>query len=145
MRRTILILLTFSLGGVPAANTIGQEATKPPKLAEVSVSSAEPDTLETEAKFSKIPDYVAEAKIYAGAPKGRELEFTANSDGLVIIAASWTYDGNESGGWYDTRTTREQLVEQGWIALDDLTWNEKDTHTLYFRQVKAGDTFKFHK
>jgi hypothetical protein len=55
--------------------------------------------LGTEAKFSQIPDYVAEARIYAGAPKGRELEFTAKSDGLVIIAASWTYDGNESGGW----------------------------------------------
>ena len=114
------------------------------KVAEVEVASAQATTLDAEQKWTNIPEYVAGAPIYAKDPKGGDLEFTAKSNGLVIIAASWTYDGNESGGWYENRTTRDQLVEQGWIALDDLVWTEKDTHTLFFRHVKAGDKFKFH-
>ena len=126
--------------GQPPAQTAGQS----PKMAEVSVSSAGPLALGAEAGWSKIPEYLAGATIYAKDAKGGDLDLAAKSDGIVLIAASWTYDGNESGGWYETRTTREQLVLQGWIALDDLVWNEKDTHTLFFRSVKAGDKLKFH-
>lgn len=115
-----------------------------PTMAEVSVSSAGPVALAAEAGWSKIPEYVAGATIYAKDAKGGDLDLTAKSDGIVLIAASWTYDGNESGGWYESRTAREQLALQGWIALDDLVWNEKDTHTLFFRPVKAGDKLKFH-
>jgi tetratricopeptide (TPR) repeat protein len=123
----------------------GQEA-KPStaKLAELEVASAEPLALDKAAGWTNIPDYVAGAQIYAQAAKGGDVEFTTKSDGLVIIAASWTYDGNESGGWYENRTTREQLVAQGWIALDDMQWNDKDTHTLFYRYLKAGEKFKFH-
>jgi len=116
------------------------------RLATVNVVSAQPTELESDKSWSKIPDFLKGAKIYSHQPKGNELEFEATSDGIVIIAASWNYDGNSSGGWYESRTTPEHIVERGWMALvgQQILNGEKDTHQLYMRRVKAGDKVNFH-
>ena len=103
----------FSLVGFFA---VGQEAKPPARplavktaaanraatkltLAEIDVTSAKPLDLSSDKSWSKLPDFLKGARIYADSPAGRELQAEAKTDGIVIIAASWTYDGNESGGW----------------------------------------------
>src|SRR6185295_4420989 len=64
--------------------------------------------------------------------------------GIVMVTASWTDDGNDSGGWFETRVTPEQMATLGWSPLSEIVWKEKDTHRLYFRNVKKGEKVKFH-
>src|SRR6185436_18655850 len=94
--------------------------------------------------WSKLPDFLKGAKMYADSPTGRELQAEAKTDGIVIIAASWTYDGNGSGGWYEGRTTPGQMEERGWHPLGAIVWKEEDIHQLYFRTVKKGEKIRLH-
>ena len=117
-------------------------ATTQLKLAEVEVTSAKSLDLSSDKSWSKLPDVLKGAKMYADSPTGRELQAEAKTDGIVIIAASWTYDGNESGGWYEGRTTPEQMEERGWHPLGAIVWKEKDVHQLYFRTIKKGEKIR---
>jgi len=120
-----------------------------PKLAEVEVASAQPSELASDKMWTKVPKFLTGATIYSGKPTGRELQAVAKSDGLVVVAASWNYDGNPSGGWYETRTTKEQMLARGWSLIGkapdgEIQWRENDVHQLYFRSVKAGEKIQFH-
>jgi hypothetical protein len=108
------------------------------------VLSAEPVSLDDLKEWTKVPGFLRGAVIYSKTPKGRELEFEALKDGLVVLAASWTYDGNDSGGWLEGRFTSDAMIQHGWAPIGYMTLNEKDVHQLFARQAKSGERFKFH-
>lgn len=128
--------LAVALADESAASTL--------KLAAVDVASAKSVELTDDKNWSGLPDFLKGAKIFSDSPEGRDLQAQAKSDGIVVVAASWTYDGNESGGWYEDRTTPELMGERGWTLLGEIVWKEKDKHQLYFRTVKAGEKILFH-
>src|SRR5258707_14808083 len=88
--------------------------------AQVEVASAKPVDLAADKTWSAIPDFLKGAKIFSDSPEGRDLQAQAKSDGIVVVAASWTYDGNESGGWYEDRTTPELMAERGWTPIGEI-------------------------
>ena len=70
--------------------------------ARVLVQRFEPIAIGEGRPWKNVPDYLKEAKIYEKPLQERnQLQFSAEADGLVLMAASWTYDGNASGGWQE--------------------------------------------
>jgi hypothetical protein len=68
------------------------------------------------------------------------LEFTVHRSGLVYLAAQWKYEGNRSGGWYEERLSKEQLVEKGWEDTGPAPW---DSSIVIFRKmVKEGESYR---
>ncbi len=116
--------------------------------ATVSVTNQTPVTVSEEYGWSGIPDYLHGAVVYAGTRKpGRTVDFTVDKGGIVVMAASWDYDGNKSGGWYETRTTKQSLKRDGWVDLGSmsLALGGKDhQYTLFGRTVESGETFQYH-
>lgn len=91
--------------------------------------------VEEDPTWIGMPQWMNGARIYSRPnpddprPKGvsgREVLFDVTEDSTVLLLACWTYDGNRRGGWQDTRTSREQLIEQGWIPLDTVERRKKD-------------------
>ncbi len=119
---------------------------KPAKLqfAEVAVASAGAQPMTEETKWTKLPAYLEKATIFDKEPTGRALDLTIKPDGIVIIAASWSYDGNESGGWLEGRTGRNELVAAGWVPMAEVVSTDKGTHTLFFKEFKKGDKVSLH-
>src|SRR5438128_968888 len=88
-------------GQQPAANTApAAEAA----AQEVTVADSQASVLSTEEEWSPLPDYLRGATVLRPS-KGNELVLTANQPVQLIMAASWNYDGNASGGWFEGRTT----------------------------------------
>lgn len=117
-------------------------------LAAVTVAGQVPLTVSEEHGWSQIPDYLQDAVIYCGASKpGRTVDFTVDDGGLLIMVASWDYDGNRSGGWYETRSTKENLQTEGWSALGTMfrdLGNKDHEYTIFCREVEQGESFRFH-
>lgn len=67
------------------------------------------------------------------------LRFKVIESGEVYLVANWKYQGNRSGGWYEERLTREQLVERGWQDLGPCVW-DREVYLLK-RQVKKGESY----
>ena len=89
------------------------------------------------------PPLLESAMIYANEKQadvqaGRA-EFTVTKDSVVLLLASWAYDGNSGGDWKPEAVTREQLGKS-WIDLGVAEWDE--TQVLFARRCKAGETFK---
>jgi hypothetical protein len=67
------------------------------------------------------------------------LRFEVIESGEVYLVANWKYAGNRSGGWYEERLTREQLVERGWMDLGPAVW-DREVYLLK-RQVEKGESY----
>ena len=77
-------------------------------------------------------------------PAGNVLDLTAKKEVMVLIAASWTYDGDQTGGWYPGRTSLPQLIAQGWEPVGLMAHKTSGMHMLLRRTLKTGDHVKFH-
>lgn len=128
----------------PAAPVEAASRGEAPPLAKLDVQSARPVPLDEKDQWTKIPDFLEGAQVYSKDSTGRQLKCEVKSDGLVIVAVSWTYDGNDSDGWRQSHTPREKLIEQGWQSIGQVTWMEQDTHELFFKHARAGEMILFH-
>ena len=109
----------------------------------IKIVDAEPALLKGEGEWSPLPDYLQGATLLRPR-NGNVLELTAARDIQILVAASWAYDGNQSGGWYESRTTLPQLIAAGWEPIGTIIQKEKGEHTLLRRTLKAGEHVKFH-
>lgn len=79
--------------------------------------------------------------------KPNELVFTAREKGVVLVAVPRSYDGDRTGGWFETRTSEDALRKSGWkgIAAATLTSGNRDYgYAIFARSVERGERFRFH-
>ena len=58
--------------------------------------------------------------------------------GAVFIEATWEYEGNKRGGWYEQRLTRSRLLATGWTSLGPCPWASKSE--LFRKEFRDGET-----
>ncbi|MGY8768455.1 MAG: hypothetical protein ACKVH8_08520 [Pirellulales bacterium] len=122
---------------------------RPSQFAKVQVNNRKIAPLNTSAKW-QTPDYLLDAKAYQVQTIANQLpdiEFEVIEEGHILLAASWAYDGNNSGDWHSTRCTREQMISDGWKPITEITrvvGKKEDPHTLFSRVVYAGEKYRFH-
>ena len=68
------------------------------------------------------------------------LQFDVKEEGVVYLVTHTAYEGNRSGGWWEKRVTKGQLVNQGWTDLGRCPWRLKET--LLKRTVKPGESYR---
>ena len=107
------------------------------------MEAAHVSLLTGEEEWSPLPDYLRGATLLRPST-GNAIDLTVNQEVQLVIAASWAFDGNQSGEWFKGRTTLPQLVEQGWQPIGTLMQKEKGAYTLFRRTLKAGEKVKFH-
>lgn len=117
--------------------------------ARLSVEQLDPIDLNAENGWKEIPRFLEGASIYQKPnPKlPRESVFQANEGGLVVLAATWTFDGKMQANWGKNAVTIAQLVQDGWepIGTAIRTVGKRDDHYVIFRRVlKSGERFQFH-
>jgi hypothetical protein len=111
-----------ALGVVPVkATVVGMEM--------VPLSSEDPALIPEELHGAQIAEYATRPRTDV---KNGVLNFTVHRKGLAYLQVNYGYQGNRSGGWYEERLTREQLVQRGWEDLGECPWN-KDL--LLFKKV----------
>ena len=72
--------------------------------------------------------------------KNGVLQFSVKSDGLVYLVTDTQYQGNRSGGWWEEKVTKQELVQQGWEDLGACPWNQKEA--MLKRFVKNGESYR---
>lgn len=110
--------------------------------------------LTSHGTWEDLPSFLEGASVYSVSPgtkrtiPAREIAFTAKEAGIVVMLASWTYDGNKQGGWHPTRTTAEMLKQNGWKILGNTTLvgedKSKHAYSVYAREFKAGEKARLH-
>lgn len=70
------------------------------------------------------------------------------SDGYLLIACNWDYQGNNSGDWAKDAWDERKFKSKGWDKLTkgeldgELIRNNNRVQTLFVKRVKKGDTFR---
>ena len=73
-------------------------------------------------------------------------DFKVTSDGFVLVACNFDYQGNSSGEWRTESLTLKQFREQGWIEASstelggDLVNHRNRVQHIFAKFMKAGDT-----
>ena len=118
--------------------------------ASVSVLNRAPTLLvegDSTTTWRYIPDFIRGSVIYStptvpipsGDPAAGVAEITVTQSGKLYIAADYGYEGNSSGGWTDTRITREELEAMGWLYDADMRYGDGRTFRLFEKEVTAGE------
>lgn len=76
--------------------------------------------------------------------KPNELVFTARAKGIVLVAVPRSYDGDRTGGWFETRTSEDDLRASGWNAFRavTLTSGNRDYGYAIFARWHDGRTWR---
>lgn len=116
----------------------------------VSVAKCRPVPIEPKGRDKLPPEFLGGTEFeWISPPKSAQIEngelnFTVEKSGWVYLAAYWYYEGNNSGGWLDTRLTKDQLIERGWQHLGLCPWDgappEKPVE-LFRKFCNAGETY----
>lgn len=144
------VLCCVVLGAIAAQPAAGDDESElPAVLAEVKVTNFEAIPLGAGSKWPEIPEFLKDAQVFekTAAKKDNQLEFEVLKDGLMFIAASWTYDGNASGGWKVNVWTEQKFLDAGWVPVGNmtrLTDNKPDLHIIFRKPVKAGEKLRLH-
>lgn len=150
-----LVGMAFLSAFAATSATLGEDPAREPKVAQVTVKWMSAEPVDAERRWLRIPDYLEGATAFTALdpkrPKDLNLgltDFTVESDGMIVLAASWTVDGNRSGNWYESRSTEKSLIDEGWIpigATNRVTIDHRnDDYVLFRRELKAGESFRFH-
>ncbi len=94
------------------------------------------------------PAFLAGAKIYSmepggGADSGYEqgvTVFRATSDGVVMIACAYGYQGNKLGGWTNDVRSSAQLMKEGWKPVGMAVSRIGREFTIFAKMMKAGES-----
>jgi len=63
----------------------------------------------------------------------------------IYVAASWAYDGNNSGQWTQERWTKEDFKNHGWKEIGTVRIphrGHEQQHILFVRDCNKGDRFR---
>lgn len=149
-RSVLVFLLAVACSAGLAEDKQTGKPNAQPGLASVKVEQLEPLPIGTNWKWNKLPEFLTDAQIYEkvkGQPQPK-LQFEVQQDGVLLLAASWTYDGNPSGGWIEKRWTEKMLVDAGWIPIGEIVRINKDQkpdpHVVFRKVVKAGEKLELH-
>lgn len=111
------------------------------------VDSLDPQLLtegESAGNWRWMPDFIRGSEIHsvnAGHPAGiagGAISFTVTSPETLFLAAHYGYEGNPSGGWTLTRTTRAELEADGWAYRGDMKNQDARVYRLFEKDVDAG-------
>ena len=115
--------------------------------ADIDVVGLDPQRLvegEDPGNWRWMPDFIRGSDIHslnAGHPAGIEggvISYTVTTPGTLYLAANYGYDGNSSGGWTDTRITREKLEADGWAYRSDMKAHNGRVYRLFEKDVSVG-------
>lgn len=83
-------------------------------------------------------------KLGGGSMEIARLEFEVKEPTVVLLAMSWSYDGNASGGWTEERKTREDVSRDGWIWIGAVEFQhpQVEDHFLFWKRFAPGDKVK---
>jgi tetratricopeptide (TPR) repeat protein len=98
--------------------------------------------LEDRAQWQSIPELLASALVLPNPdPSSPALGYTATKDDVVLLAASFTFDGNldDREPWPAECKTFSQLLEDGWIPIAKLMLADQTPYCVFRRNVHSGD------
>lgn len=116
--------------------------------AQVDVTTLDPQLLvegENPGNWRWMPDLIRGSDIHslnAGNPAGSDggiISYTVTAPGTLYLAAHYGYEGNTSGGWTASRSTRAELEAEGWVYRDDMKRLDARVYRLFEKDVAAGD------
>lgn len=126
--------------------------------APAKVEVAEIDSLELTVNngpnpFTQVPKIFTTHKATAYASPQKDgagvAKITVLADGYLLVGCNYTYQGNDSGGWTETRWLPEKFVSQGWRRLTtkelggELVQNYPDKSVLpqdvFVKYVRQGE------
>ena len=103
------------------------------------------------SKFFNVPAKLVDAGARIHWPmdaNGGVAEYKVTSDGYVAIICDYSYQGNNSGGWTETRWTADDFRDNGWKELSEsqmgaqLIKSEKKPLVVFYKKLKAGEEGK---
>ncbi|MFO0917136.1 MAG: bifunctional serine/threonine-protein kinase/formylglycine-generating enzyme family protein [Planctomycetaceae bacterium] len=99
--------------------------------------------------FNSVPTRFTEhpSVIYA-EPRAQEIRFDVDQDGFVLLACSFDYQGNDSGGWLEKRWTAQDFTQHGWRQLSEndvggrlFAPKHKQNQTCFVKYLASGDKY----
>jgi hypothetical protein len=75
-------------------------------------------------------------------------DFEVIKDGTILLACNYSYQGNESGNWVETRWAKEQFTENGWTEVPQdqlggvLVSGSGKEQVIFMKQVKRGEKYR---
>jgi hypothetical protein len=144
----IFLLMSLLLLGVVQQAT-AYEPLEPALVAKVQVTNAQPTPLSEHTEWTKAPSFLNGASLFEPVKEsGNQLAFEVEGDGVVLLAASWTPNGQNSTNWQKGRATTQSLLRDGWTAISAelvrTTNGQPDAYFIFRRVVKAGESYKIH-
>jgi tetratricopeptide (TPR) repeat protein len=100
-----------------------------------------PTKLAEGGEWQGYPDYLAGATILANdEPSSPIVRHTATKDGVLLLAASFTYDAvHDDDPWTPECKTAAQLRQDGWIPIGKMNRADGERHYIFRREVHAGE------
>lgn len=116
------------------------------KLVPLAVGTNRLDWAVVPTFFRERPAQIMALTLTAGVETGLA-EYTVRTSGYAIIACGFGYQGNNSGGWTDSRWTAAEFEAKGWQPIPSSavggTLTMVDVNrvmTLFWKPVTAGET-----
>lgn len=124
----------------------------PAKVQVVAIASYVFNRQDATPPFLRVPEMFKRYKTRAFAQPAQDgvgvADVTVTAPGYLLVACNYSYQGNDSGGWTETRWTAEQFAANGWqpLTVDEvgglLVKGTDREQTLFIKQVKKGETFR---
>lgn len=148
-RISVTLALLFASATPPIASAADAPSPSNVAAAKVNVPNSQPLPFGTGKAWTESPPFLNGATIFEpNDDAGHVLQFDVIEGGIVLMAASWTADGDNTGDWRKGRATTPSLLREGWNAVSSgmltTTNNAPDSHFLFRRIVTAGESYKIH-
>jgi tetratricopeptide (TPR) repeat protein len=100
-----------------------------------------PVKLAESGEWQAVPDYLAGATVLANdEPSSPIVRHTATKDGVLLLAASFTFDAApDDDAWKPEYKTAAQLRQEGWTPIGQMTRADGDRHYIFRRDMHAGE------
>jgi tetratricopeptide (TPR) repeat protein len=99
----------------------------------------------TDSGWQSVPEFLSGATVLGNDnPTSPLLRHVAQHDGVLLLAASWTYDGDRSANevWTPQCQTLAQLASDGWAPIGKMLDSQGDRYYIFRRNVHAGEMLK---
>lgn len=135
--------------GTPSPNfPVSPIAAQSAKI-QVREMKAEP-LVQSEEGWRIIPEFLLKnrAMVYGGIARGkpgRVADIEVLESGKLLVACYYGYEGNNSGGWVETRWKKKDFIDNGWEFFDDsqemgrLIQKKDRKYLLFSKDVTKGE------
>ena len=108
----------------------------------VEISGVKPIAVSALTGWGGLPNYAAGGAVYFDV-RSPTLEVHIQRPGVILLAASWDYDGNQvDQPWTAECKTVAELMSDGWAPIGRLEETNAGPHYLFRRMVQAGEYLK---